>query len=333
MTMSSQPEPFEQLSGVNPEHIGLLDATLRAPSAHNAQPWLIRPLDDNRTYELHYDQNETLPEDRDSKDAYLTMGALVETMALQAPNHGFDVAVTPQLTRDGQDLFIAKVAITGLTEDSPFDILSNWVDKRVTNRNRYQKDPLPAALEHDLEGLGNVLVDPELLKDVVLEASIKSWANPRYLRDLETWFRNDEAAEDGITPRPFNISKADVLALRFAFWRGSLKSKMMGQFYSSRDVGTFTSGPKAAVLTAAEMTPPALFDAGRRLLRSWVTITAADYSYQPFSVAVDEESAAAKVGEITGVEFPVALYRIGRAAKPPRGLSNRKPLHKVLIKG
>jgi len=329
--ISPQGSP-EQFNDLNTEHIGLLSASLRAPSAHNVQPWLIKPLDDKHTYEIHYDQNSDLPEDPDSKDAYLTMGAFVETMVLEAPNYGLDATVTPELTRDGPDLFIARVALNNFEKDSPIDPLSGWIDKRVTNRNHYQKDPLPIELEQNLQELGNTLVDPKSLGGVILDAGLKAWANPRYVEDLKKWFRKDPNAEDGITPAPFHLGKTDMLALDFAFWRGSIKSRFLGKFYSSGDAALVTSSPRAAVLSVPEMTPPELFDAGRRLLRSWVTITAAGYSYQPVSVAVDEKSAATRLGDIAEVENPVALYRIGKSTKPPQARSNRKPLDKVLIK-
>jgi hypothetical protein len=128
-----------------------------------------------------------------------------------------------------------------------------------------------------------------------------------------------------------NLGKAELLALDFAFWRGSFKSKAMRYLFSSSEVAMFASAPEAAVLTATDMSPPALFNAGRRLLRSWVTIVAAGYAYQPYSVAVDEGSTIPEVGRIAEVDFPVALYRVGKAVKPPRIPSNRKPLNEVLI--
>lgn len=328
--MSSLPASPELFDGVNPDHIGLLDASLRAPSAHNAQPWQIKPLPGD-SYELHYDQHPGLPHDRDDKDAYLTMGALVETMTLEAPNYGLNVTVAPELTRDGRDIFIGSVTISDLVEKDQADPLSVWIDKRVTNRNRYLKDPLTPELEQKLKDLGNVVVDSELLAPVVLEASMESWGDPQFVHDLKMWLRKRSGAEDGLTAASMNLGRAELVALDFAFRRGSLNSRLMRYLFSSSEVAMFKSAPNAAVLTAPDMSPASLFDAGRRLLRSWVTITGAGFSSQPYSVAVDQESTIPKVGEIAEAEFPVALYRVGKAATPPRVSSNRKPLSEVLI--
>ena len=103
---------MSNLSNVNPKHIDLLNAALRSPSAHNAQPWKIKPLADQVTYELHYDHNDYLPEDPDDRDAYLTMGAFAENLELEAPNYGFKTDITPVFTRNGEDMYIAKVTIS-----------------------------------------------------------------------------------------------------------------------------------------------------------------------------------------------------------------------------
>jgi hypothetical protein len=324
-------EPSNQPTNINPEHIELLQASLRSPSAHNAQPWKIKPLTDGKTYELHYDHNDYLPDDPDDRDAYLTMGAFVETMVLCAPNYDLEVIVTPKLSSIGDDLFVAEVAIQKRDISIAPDPLSKWVDKRCTNRNHYGKELLTADLESALTALGNTLVEPKILKDVLTEASMKSWDNARFVHDLKVWYRNDKNAPDGFTSPQMHLSFVDTAALKFAFHMGRLKAKLLQRLYSTRDVAMFTAAPKAAVLGANDMSPNSLFDAGRRLLRSWVTITAHGYANHPFSIAIDEPSTKPKVAEITGVKVPVALYRIGKTAKPPRAISNRKSLDMVLI--
>lgn len=323
---------FAEQAGINPAHVDLLTATLQAPSAHNTQAWKIRPDTDGSSYEIHFDNHPDMPADPSLKDAYLTMGAFVETMSLQGPNHNLAVDINPELTREGRDLYIAHVSLSELVEGSENDPLSQWISSRHTNRNSYSRQPLTPELSRDLEDLGNTLVDTEDLASVVLDATMESWGDPEYIHDLKTWFRSDNNALDGITPAPFNISKADIVALRMAFHRGGFKSKLMQHFASDRDKKIFTSGPKAAVISVPEVAPNDVFDAGRRLLRSWVTTIASGYDYQPVSVVVDKEEPASQVAAISGVDgVPVAVYRVGKATKPPRGLSNRRPLDQVLI--
>lgn len=322
----------ENSINVNPAHVSLLNDTLQSPSAHNVQPWKIKPLGDDAQYDLYYYQADNLPLDHHNKDAYLTMGAFVETMVLQAPNHGLVAKVSPELTKEGKNLYIARISIAASVGQEPHDKLSDWVGSRITNRNKYSKNvALTPDLEDALSELGNTLVDPEDLKSTVHEASSNAWADERYIADLEEWFHPQKEAVDGITPKAFNIDKASEVGLRFAFRHGPFKSKLMGKLLAAADVGYFTHSTKAAVLNAPDMQPSSLFEAGRRMLRSWVTITGHGYSYQPYSVAIDEAEPAAKVAEITGVDNPISLIRIGKAKQPPRGQSPRRPLDKVII--
>ena len=321
---------MSNLSKVNPKHIELLTAALRSPSAHNAQPWKIKPMDDHSSYELHYDHNDYLPEDPDDRDAYLTMGAFAENLELEAPNYGFKCEIEPKFSRDGDDMYIAKVIIT---EDSnpKIELLNTWVSKRVTNRNHYTNQPLSQELIDKLKEYDNVLIEPIKLKNIVMEASMKSWANPRFVHDLNVWYRSTTNAPDGFSSKLMNISPISTLGLKFVFWRGHFTSKFMQRLYSTRDVAMFTAAPMAAVLTSKDMTPESLFEAGRNLLRSWVIINALGYSYHPFSIAIDEKTTSPKVAAVAGVNVPVALYRVGIAKKPPKVHSNRKELEKVII--
>jgi len=83
------------------------------------------------------------------------------------------------------------------------------------------------------------------------------------------------------------------------------------------------------VLGAPSLDPADLFDAGRRLLRSWSTVEAAHWACHPISVAVDRPETAPQVGALAGVAVPVAVYRIGHPSTDvPR--SNRRPLADVI---
>lgn len=196
------------------------------------------------------------------------MGAMVETLSLQAPNYGFDAIVIPELTRDGQDIFIASIALNTLVEGGPVDPLSKWVSRRLTNRNRYSNEPLTPTLKDDLRQLCNTLVDTDDLKKVDLDASIESWADEQFVHDLEMWLRKDEQAPDGLTAKSMNISGPEMRFLDYTFRRGGFKSRFMGRLLSSSEVSMFASAPTAAVISVPEMTPPAVFDAGRGFLRS-----------------------------------------------------------------
>src|SRR5262249_2207531 len=90
-------------------HRLVLTEALRAPSAHNPQPWRLAVPPGSR-YELHYNHLDYLPYDPDDRDAYLAIGAFLETAALAAQRHGLRMSVTDRFERRGSDLLVGSVA-------------------------------------------------------------------------------------------------------------------------------------------------------------------------------------------------------------------------------
>ena len=308
--------------------VDLLLEALRAPSPHNVQLWRLVPAGDRR-YELHYDESLNPPADPTNKDSYLTMGAFIETISLLAPAHGLAIEVEEVLRWHENDLHAATFGITEATGKQAADPLEPWIRTRTTNRHPYEPTPLPSSLRASLHELGNTVVETEVLASVTRDACVDSWQDKQFIDDLQYWFRSSSSAPDGITPAAFLLSPSDVAALKLAFLAGRVRPRWLAAVYAARDVSVFLSGHSAAIVGVQERTPTALLDAGRRLLRSWLTVQSHGLDYQPYSVAVDSWSAVARVSDITGVPHPVALYRVGKAIDKP-GSSNRHPLQHVL---
>src|SRR5436305_12649390 len=126
-------------------HRLVLTEALRAPSAHNAQPWRLMVLSSER-FALHYDHLDYLPYDPDDRDAYLAIGAFCETAALAAQRHGLRMSVTYQFERCGSDLLVGTLRLRPATPGEPADPLAGPAADRRTNRSPYDRTPLPGAL-------------------------------------------------------------------------------------------------------------------------------------------------------------------------------------------
>lgn len=312
----------------HPEHEPILTDALRAPSAHNAQAWRLTPVTGKAQYELHYDHNDYLPYDPDDRDAYLGMGAYYETLRLAAHRHGFEAELDPRFDREGPDFFVGVISIRPLEEAEAIDPLAVAAATRMTNRLRYDGRPVPLLLRNDLEALGNRFLDTKTVSRMLEEASVLSWKNDRFVRDLQTWIRFDEWHDTGMTPRPLRLNKVDLAALRLAFRRGRLGTTM-AKIYAQRDVRLMSGSSDALLISAESLEPLAVFDAGRRLLRSWVTICAAGWSYHPLSIVIDERQTATKLARYAEVEHPMALFRVGYTSKRAP-MSRRRSLESML---
>lgn len=314
-------------AGLDPHIREILEEALRAPSAHNAQPWRLTAAE-GRRFALHYDYLDYLPFDPDDRDAYLAMGAFVETLALAAQRHDHRAEFHPAFTRSGSDLWVGDITLAAARGEELADPLAIPAADRHTNRLRYDKTPVPAGLAAGLASLGNVMVPPAAMARLVARASIASWRDPRFVGDLRRWTRADPEAPDGMTPVGLALSPVEWAALRAAFRLGRLPAPL-ALAYSSRDLRLLSASVAVCVLGAPSLEAPDLFEAGRRLLRSWVSVCAAGWACHPISVAVDRPETAPEVGNLAGLAVPVAVYRIGHPASAvPR--SHRRPLAEVL---
>jgi hypothetical protein len=316
------------LPAIPPSHRQVLTEALRAPSAHNAQPWRLAVRPDG-SYQLHYNHLDYLPYDPDDRDAYLAIGAFLETAALAAERHDLHMSVTPSFERRGSDLLVGSLQFSPLPPGAAADPLAGPAAGRRTNRHAYDRTPLPGELRAQLTGLGCVLAPPRAIARLVAQASMLSWKDPRFVADLGRWTSADPAAPAGMTPAGLPLTRFDWAALQLAIRAGRLPAPV-ALAYASRDIRLLARAQAVAVLGAADLDPATVVDAGRRLLRCWVTISAAGFGCHPISIAVDRPETAPQVTAVTGLPVPVAVFRIGHPRRPAP-VSNRRVLDDVLL--
>jgi nitroreductase len=315
-------------TAIPPAHRRVLSDALRAPSAHNAQPWRLAVRSDG-SYALHYNHLDYLPYDPDDRDAYLAIGAFLETAALAAQRHNLHMSVKPSFERRGSDLLVGSLRFSPLPPGVAVDPLAGPAAERRTNRHAYDRTPLPAELRRQLTGLGCVLASPRAMARLVARASTLSWKDRRFVADLDRWTSADPAAPAGMTPAGLPLTQFEWAMLRLAIRAGRLPAPA-ALAYASRDIRLLARAQAVAVLGAADLDPATVVDAGRRLLRCWVTITAAGFACHPISIAVDRPETAPMVAAVTGLPVPVAVFRIGHPRRPAP-LSNRRALDDVLL--
>ena len=242
---------------LSPDHEPVLRAALRAPSAHNAQPWRLLPDPERACYELHYDHTDYLPFDPDDRDAYLCLGAFVETMSLAATRHGQRADFEPSFNRIGPDLFVGRLSLRPAVGE-PADPLATAAADRHTNRCEYDVTPLPPPLAEELAELRCVTVAPPAMSRLVARASVCAWRDPRFVRDLRAWFHVDATAPSGMTPAGLPLTRAETGALLLALRLGRLPGAL-AHVFASRDVRLLKHATTVAVLTADDLTPASLF--------------------------------------------------------------------------
>ncbi|HEV2474911.1 MAG TPA: hypothetical protein VGX22_00120 [Candidatus Dormibacteraeota bacterium] len=319
--MTSQVEALSALSHVER---AVLEAGLRAPSPHNAQPWRFRRLGPGQL-DLYYWGEDKLLCDPDDRDAYLAIGALLESMTLRAGQLQAGLRFTTSFAPAPEGVLVGRVEIGGAAEADP---LAAHLASRRTNRQPYDRAKLPGELQAELQELGCLFFDTDEMADLVDRASVLAWKDRNFTLDLSKWTRFADSAVDGMTCRMLRLNVIDQQFLRLALRLGTLPS-WLAHLYALRDVYLTRMSGAMAVLTAPDMSPSSLLDAGRRLLRSWLVITARGHASHPMSIVIDQ-STKAELARRINHPLPVAIFRVGRTPKPAEE-SGRRGLEAVLI--
>ncbi len=305
----------------------ILTAALRAPSAHNAQPWRLTRLNDGG-YRLWYAFADKLLADPDDRDGIMATGGFYETLRLEAEKRGLTTTLQLDVRPHATGIDLGTVALVPLK--GPPDPLSASIEKRQANRHAYQQTALPAGLTKQLGELGNQLLDPTLIAPLVDRASIMAWKDPSFVTDLGHWTRFDEISPDGMTVDCLDLSGLDQWALKFALKRGKLPS-WLARIYAQRDVRLTKASSAIAVLIVEDRRPETLFECGRRLIRSWTAINAEGYSWHPMSIVIDQPTVR-ELAALIGGRDGVAIYRVGFTPKAAPW-SKRRGLEAVLSAG
>jgi hypothetical protein len=286
----------------------ILSAAMRAPSAHNAQPWRLRELGTNE-YILWYALKDKLLADPDDRDGIMAMGGFYETMRLAAEQRGYTVTREFVVRSHDKGIDLARLMIVPL-DRSP-DPLAGKIDLRQSNRSAYDGTALSDGLIKELSSLGNLLLDPKLIAPLVERASVMAWKDSRFVTDLDEWTRFDDVSPDGMTVDCLDLSRFDQFALKFALWRGRLPA-WLARIFAQRDVRLTRASAAMAVLTTPDRKPETLFECGRNLIRSWTAINAHGFAWHPMSIVIDQPTVA-ELSHLIKDRDGVAIYRVGHS--------------------
>jgi hypothetical protein len=299
--------------------------SLRAPSAHNAQPWRLTP-EGSGTYRLWYAFADKLLADPDDRDGIMAMGGFYETLSLAAERVGLQTRFDHAPSTHSHGIDVGVISFSRLKQ-LPSELASS-VAKRQCNRYPYSPLPIPPGLQRALEDLGNLMLPPASIAGLVAKASVMAWKDHRFIEDLAQWTRFDDVSPDGMTVDCLRLTATDQVALKFALRLGRLPGGI-ARLYAERDVRLTRASGAMAVLTAEDREPSTLFECGRRLIRSWTLINHLGYSWHPMSIVIDQPTVA-ELAEMIDGRDAVAIYRVGYTPASA-AWSKRRDLSAVLV--
>jgi nitroreductase len=354
-----------------------LDATLEqilelarwAPSGDNTQPWRFEILDARRLVVHGHDTRDHCVYDLDGHPSQMSIGALLETMAIAASTFQLEMRSMRHLEAadDRPTISVEFLPSPGLHADPLADaILTRSVQRRPLSRRPLtttEKTTLQATLPpgyqaHWLEGTQRAAAARLMFRNAKLRLTMPE-AHQVHLAIIE-W--NTRYSEDRIPDQALGV---DAMTVRLMRWIMQDWSRV--KFFNTWLAGTVAPRLQMDLLPglacaahfvlAAPRKPQRIDDyiaAGRAMQRFWLTATAQGLQLQPeltpliFSRYVREgrvfsgtpgmqERAAAlsrQAADLVGEhawETAVFMGRIG-AGDPAKARSLRRPLSALLLR-
>ncbi|MEU7608159.1 hypothetical protein [Micromonospora sp. NPDC049204] len=277
----------------------------RAPSAHNTQPW--RPEYHTDKITIDVDPACRLPDsDPTGRDLTLGIGAFVETCLIVSAELGLAVTVAP-----GPRLVPAAHRYA-----TPFTIAD--IEARRVARGPYTPGYVDDAVLADLEpGIAHVPT-----RDLVADLAVADrwmFGTPAVAVELRDWLRlsprHPRYHLDGLTDRALNLSRTEARVLSAAL-RAYPVTRRLGlpALLAASGRGLLRYDGSVLVLLAAA--DDDRISAGRRLLRTWLTLARHGLAVHPLSQLIDCPATAGRLAErVAGL--PLAVFRVGRPRTAP----------------
>lgn len=291
----------------------------RAPSAHNTQPWLAvhgAGPDGRGEVRIGADPARSLPgSDPTGRDLALGIGGLVESYLIVAAEAGLAVDA---VTGPGPAARLVPAEHIYITAFTAADLMA----RRVA-RGRYAPGPVPERVLAGLEpGVVHVPAG-ELAADLVV-ADRWLFGTPVVARELRDWLRlhprHPRYALDGLTDRALALSRAQALLLGLALCAYPV-TRRLGLPALLAASSRHLLAPGGSVLVLTTVPGEDRVRAGRRLLRTWLTLGRQGLAVHPLSQLVDCPATAERLaGRLGGADEgtrPLAVFRVGRPLTAP----------------
>lgn len=286
----------------------MIERASRAPSGHNAQPWLVRVQSADQ-WIISADPSRRLPAvDGDDRELRISLGAFVEALVIAGAAEGIRVSGRTELT---------------LSEMTPDTSGVRELALRRTIRGPYASRALSAA---DIAAFDAHYFPPGVLREATVEATRAQALRDDAQRELIEWIRwtKKEAEEkrDGLSLAALGIGGVTAWIAGTFMRKERLLAKSARESQAADAGRVIDQSGGWLVLTGADP-----FDVGRRLLRVWLEARPRGIAIQPMSQALEESPWREALRGQLGLDAqPQMLLRVGYVKSYPPPVTLRRDL-------
>ena len=315
----------------------IVRAASRAPSHHNAQPWLFRV--GAAEVEVWADLRRRIPvADPDDRQLFIGVGAAVYAVRLALGHLGLRTVV--RLRRDpARPELAAVVAAVGRQEVDPDgERLYAEIDRRRTVRTSFTDDPLPVPLQvmlaeqarHEGGRLRWVVRERPLrsLAGLIRAAELAEQSTSDFRAELDRWVGRGATADGAGIP---------LVNVGTALATGPLGEFPLRDFDGDRGALTLPTAPAEAhpgiaVLCTLDDRRADWLRAGQALHRMLLSASAAGVAASLLNQPLEFPELRAQVRDVSEPgSYPQVILRLGRPAEPLPPPTPRRPVRDVLL--
>ena len=343
--------------------LAILHAAILAPSGGNAQPWKFL-YKNGHLFIFHDDHFSYSLLDYNNLGSYLSIGAVVENIAIKAAALGFEIFPS-YFPLAGNKKMVAMLTFNKATADIKLAALEKGLYTRHTNRNSTVRPVLNADIYTHLKiaisgykGAEFKLIDdPGLmteLGDILATAEMLRILHPRghydtFTNELRWTKEENELKRDGLDIETLGVSANEAVALKVAKNAESVAMlrKIGGGAAFKKMVNKAVSNSSAlGIVYMPGQSDLDFITGGRAVERIWIEANMLNLSFQPITQLVYLLARLGKELPDLDTQFvndlqelkerfnrcmpgltgrqPVFIFRLGEAGEPVKSL--RRPL-------
>jgi hypothetical protein len=315
---------------LGPALMEVLELAARAPSAHNAQPWLVLVHHPSR-WSLTLAPDRRLPAvDPADRGAVLGLGAFLENLCVAGAALGYRVEPT------GYGSYIDDPALVSLRlEHCRSTGHAKAVVLRRTTRRPFARTPIASGDVRALcDGLDHLMWIPgdsrvaREVREIVAGAAGSQLGRQEALAELAAWLRRTRTAGatscDGMVPEDLQLGGMAGWLAQHCPSRRVFTSALFRRVLAERAARLASAAGGWLIVATPDASIPSLVDAGRRLERLLLRSRALGLGIQPMCQPLQEPGWSQDLERATRLDaFPRMLLRVGYTDAWPERIAPR----------
>lgn len=332
--------PDRSTSNLQQKVVAALRFGILAPSTHNSQPWLFEIVGDAKVI-VRFNKSSLLPAaDPTNKDAYISLGCLVENIIIAAKNFGLRSTVTPnffsEIHKSEVTIFFEEASAPAITEED--SALFRAIPMRCNARLFFEKQrELPTEVTRGIlkQSEGSNGIETHIVQD---RPGIEFLATQTGAAVEEAQSKKNFRLEfSGIVKNNFTTSPIGMPA--FSFGITNIFSIFVPAIFRIFDVSkplkrvnqkAMSASSAIVVLSTFHSNFQSWLECGRILERQLLFLTSKNiFSSIHIAMAENPKYMAMLQTKIITKNIPLMIYRVGYSNKVVRH-TPRKTLEQCL---